>query len=307
MDLCSHGSSLAPVDHLVCGFFDEFFCDDRHEVSIAGNLHVAYDFRSRFLYNNSILGVVSHVITKVSGESSGIFLRDRIFKPLGLSRTSSSKKEMLIDGNVATGYSVLNDGSLCAWNKSALEDGNPQGGAGYVRSTVRDMLTWAKAIMEAESDHRLSINREVDGNDLGSSNEILQQIPYIRTMVRPMIDEMSPLENSYALGWFRHMLPSSWLGFIGLNFGLFADPPLINASGCPRLTIAHWGEFKRVLTAFYTFPSTKSTVLLSWPIALRDVVTPLILSRSTSCKLFSTCNLVLIFNKQLVRLQSRQS
>ncbi|KAL9629692.1 MAG: hypothetical protein Q9164_006765, partial [Protoblastenia rupestris] len=38
VDLCSHGSGLAPVDHLVCGFFDEFFCDDSHEVSIAGNL-----------------------------------------------------------------------------------------------------------------------------------------------------------------------------------------------------------------------------------------------------------------------------
>ncbi|KAL9628057.1 MAG: hypothetical protein Q9164_007407 [Protoblastenia rupestris] len=88
---------------------------------------------------------------------------------------------MLIDGNVATGYSVLDDRSLFAWNESALEDGNPQGGAGYVRNTVRDMLTWAKAVMEAESDHRLSINHEVDGNDLGSSSEVLQQIPYIRT------------------------------------------------------------------------------------------------------------------------------
>lgn len=87
---------------------------------------------------------------------------------------------------------------------------------------------------------------------------MLRQIPYIRTTNRPMAGEKSHLENSYALGWFRHMLPSSWLGSIGPNVGLFAEPPLNKPSGCPRLAIAHWGEFNGVLTAFYTFPGTQS-------------------------------------------------
>ncbi len=263
VDLCSHGTGLAPVDHLVAGFFDEFFHDDRDEVSIAASLPVAYDFRSRFLYNNNILGVVSHVIKQASGRSSGTFLRERIFKPLGLLRTSTSNRETPTDGNVATGYSVLDDGSLFTWDQSALEDGQPQGTAGYVRSTVRDMLTWAKAVMEAEKDDGpSSFNRQVNGNGHEAIEQVLRQMAYIRTTKRPMIDEKSPLENSYALGWFRHMLPSSWLGSIGPNFGLFAEPPLINASGCPRLTIAHWGEFNGFLTAFYTFPGTESAVVV---------------------------------------------
>lgn len=125
------------------------------------------------------------------------------------------------------------------------------------------MLTWAKALMEAESDDQpSSFNREVHSNGPGASEQVLRQMAYIRTTQRPMIDEKSPLEISYALGWFRHMLPSSWLGSIGPNFGLFAEPPLINASGCPRLTIAHWGGFNGFLTAFYTFPSTKSAVVV---------------------------------------------
>ncbi|KAL8755047.1 MAG: hypothetical protein Q9199_003918 [Rusavskia elegans] len=237
--------------------------DGREEVLIAASLPVAYDFRSRFLYNNNILGVVGHVIQEASGRSSGTFLRERIFEPLGLLRTSTSNRETPTDGNVATGYLVLDDGSLVTWDQSALEDGQPQCTADYVRSTVRDMLTWAKAVKEAESDGQpSSFNRGVNGNGSRASEQVLRQVAYIRTTKRPMIDEKSPLENSYALGWFRHMLPSSWLGSIGPNFGLFAEPPLINASGCPRLTIAHWGEFNGFLTAFYTFPGTKSAVVV---------------------------------------------
>ena len=261
-DICSHGTGLAPVDHVVCGFYDEFFNDNKDEVAIAASLPVAYDFRSRFLYNNTLLGVAGDIIARVSGGSSGTFLRKRIFEPLGLSRTCTTNKEMPTDGNVATGYSVLDDGSLFRWRRPALEDGKPQGGAGYVRSTVRDMLAWAKAIMEAEGDWTTEMNVSTDHNQVQETSNTLQQIPFVRTSRRPIIDERSPLENAYALGWFRHMLPSAWLGSISPNFGLFADPPLINSTGCPRLTIAHWGEFNGFLTAFYTFPNSNSAVVV---------------------------------------------
>lgn len=69
--------------------------------------------------------------------------------------------------------------------------------------------------------------------DRSRVQRILRQIAYIGTTKRPMVDEKShlenaALENSYALGWFCHMLPSSRLGSIGPNFGLFAEPSLID-------------------------------------------------------------------------------
>ena len=69
-------------------------------------------------------------------------------------------------------------------------------------------------------------------------------------------------ENSYGLGWFRHMLPSSWLGSIGPNFALLPEPTVINSDGPSRLAIAHWGEFNGFFTAFYTFPATRSAVVV---------------------------------------------
>ena len=132
-DICSHGTGLAPLDHAVYGFYDEFFNDDKEEVAIAACLLVAYDFRSRFLYNNTLFGVAGHIIAKKSGESSGTFLRKRIFEPLGLTRTCTTNKEMTND-NVAVGYTAVTEVSHRRWRESALEDGNPQGGAGYIRS-----------------------------------------------------------------------------------------------------------------------------------------------------------------------------
>ena len=262
VDLCSHGTGLAPVDHSVCGFYDEFFNDVQDEVYIASKLPKAYDFRSRFLYNNTILGVVGDIIAKVSGKTSGAFLHERILKPLGMTRTCTKNDELPDDGNIAVGYSVLDDGSLSEWKLPVLEDGSLQAGAGYVRSTARDMMIWAKAVMEAEGSQTFGLSHAETKQDTAYAESPLQQMPFIRTAHRPMIEEKSPFENSYALGWFRHMLPSSWLGSIGPNFGLFADPPVINARGPPRLAIAHWGEFNGFLTSFYTFPETQSAVIV---------------------------------------------
>ncbi|CAL8584550.1 hypothetical protein XPA_010140 [Xanthoria parietina] len=47
-----------------------------------------------------------------SGRISGTFLPERIFEPLGLLRSGTINREMPTDGNVATGYAVLDDGSL---------------------------------------------------------------------------------------------------------------------------------------------------------------------------------------------------
>jgi len=262
LDLCSHGTGLAPVDHLVCGFHDEFWISGEQQVQTSSHLPVCYNFRSHWLYNNSIFGVVGELITRVSGQSSGNFLQERIFEPLGMTRSVTRAADQPTDGNFARGYSVLDDGSLLPLSPSALDDGSPQGGAGYVRSSVRDMLTWARAVMEAEVDNfdqDNALDVEQDGN--GRRNP-LRQMQLQRCGHRPITLQGSGYENSYGLGWFRHMLPSSWLGSIGPNFALLPDPPIINQAGPPRLTIAHWGEFNGFLTALYTFPTTQSAVVV---------------------------------------------
>ena len=88
------------------------------------------------------------------------------------------------------------------------------------------MLTWAKAVMEAENSGQLgSFNGEANRNGFEASEQVLRHMAHIRSTKRPMIDISTDLENSYALGWFRHMHPSLWLGYTGSNFGLWGDSP----------------------------------------------------------------------------------
>ena len=262
IDLCSHGTGSAPVDRLVFGFFREPWITGKQQVQTASNLPVCYDFRSHWLYNNSMFGVVGDLVSSVSGQSSGTFLQERIFQPLGMTRSSTKAADLPSDGNFAQGYAVLDDGSLHPVGFSALDDGCPQGGAGYVTSSVRDMLVWARAVMEAEVD---GFDREQASNreqGKGERHNPLRQMQFMRCAHRPTTLRTSGYENSYGLGWFRHMLPSSQLASIAPNFGLLPDPPIINQAGPPRLTIAHWGDFNGFLTALYTFPTTRSAVVV---------------------------------------------
>lgn len=262
LDFCSHGTGLAPVDHLVCGFHDESWILGEQQVQTTSQLPACYDFRSNWLYNNSIIGVVSKLITKVLAQNSEDFLKERTFGPLRMTRSVTRAADQPTDGNFVRGCSVLDDGSLRSLSLSALDDGSPQGGAGYVRSSVRDMLIWVRAVMEVEvhnfdQDHTSLV--EQDGN--GSRNPLCQ-MQLLRCGHRPVTLQGTGYENTYELGGFRHMLPSSWLGSIGPSFALLPDPPIINKAEPPRLTIAHWGECNGFLTALYTFPATQSAVII---------------------------------------------
>jgi CubicO group peptidase (beta-lactamase class C family) len=255
LDICSHSTGLAPVDHAGIGFYDELLNKGEDQVKIAANLPTCYDFRSHWLYNNWMLGVAGDVVSKVTGVSSGTVLSERIFKPLGMTRSCTAIKDYPEDGNVARGYSVLDDGSSFPQNHPRLEDGDILGGAGYVRSTVKEMLIWAKAVMEAEA-----MEAEGPGDSCGGTP--LRQVLHTRSARTPMIYNHGGYEASYGLGWFRYVLPSKWLGSIGANFPLLQDPPVIGKNGPPRLTIAHYGEFGGFVTAFYTFPDTRSAVIV---------------------------------------------
>ena len=153
-----------------------------------------------------------------------------------------------------------------------------------LRSSVRDMLKWAYAVMEAEKDDSskgmaspITIETQLAGMSIDEIHPLirptalyknqearnpLRQIPQIRTSRRPITEERSPLENAYALGRFRHMLPSAWLGSIGPNIGLLPNRPLVNRTRNPHLTIAHWGKLNGFLTAFYAFPAQKTAIIV---------------------------------------------
>ncbi|KAJ6016556.1 hypothetical protein N7540_011147 [Penicillium herquei] len=260
LDLCSHGTGLAPLDCVGVGFFDEFLNSGSMALKKASNLPIAYDFRTHWLYNNFLLGVVGDVISSKSQKRSGLVMKEKIFQPLGMTRSFTRGDEYNADKNYARGYSVLDNGSPLLNDALGLEDGELQGASGYVRSTVQDMLKWASAVMEAEENEAKCGDKL--STKLDASANPLRQMRMIRCAHRPIVLGEEGFENSYGLGWFRHMLPSQYLASIGPNFSLLPQPPVINGNGPPQLAIAHWGDFGGCLSAFYTFPATRSAIIV---------------------------------------------
>ncbi|KAJ5093523.1 hypothetical protein N7456_009384 [Penicillium angulare] len=262
LDLCSHGTGLAPLDNTATGFFDEFLSPGWTGVKKASNLPCVYDFRSQWLYNSFLLDVVGSVISSKCRKRSGLMMHERIFGPLCMTRTFTRSDEYKDDLNSARGYCILDKEPPLLVESLGLQDGELQGASGYIRSTVRDMLTWANAVMEAEEKEAGEGFSSTSTLGLETLSTPLRQMRMIRCAHRPIAIGKDVRENSYGLGWFRHTLPSKYLSSIGPNFSLLPDPPVMNQSGPEKLTIAHWGNFGGCLSAFYTFPATRSAIIV---------------------------------------------
>ncbi|KAJ2902095.1 hypothetical protein MKZ38_001004 [Zalerion maritima] len=255
VDMLSHATGLAPTDHAILGFHDEHYSEGADQVRISSNLPVGCGFRAGFVYNNFMYGLVGEVIQRVCSKSAGAVMKDKIFRPLNLDRTCTSAADYPPDGNIATGYSVVDNGTLLPLDDPRLEDGAAQGAAGFVRSTVNDMLAWAKAVMEAESQqHAREASVGFDG--------LLPGIALTRSARRHITSDPTGDEDCYGLGWFRHTIPSRWLGSISPNFMLLPDPPVIGRLSQRRLAISHYGASGGFLSSFYTFPDTCSAIIV---------------------------------------------
>jgi CubicO group peptidase (beta-lactamase class C family) len=93
-------------------------------------------------YSNSNYHLLGMIIRKVTGMAYGDFLRERIFKPLGMTNTAVSSRSGKVEG-LATGYE-LNDDRLRPGDRVAASV-KAYAGGGLV-STVRDMAKWDAAL-----------------------------------------------------------------------------------------------------------------------------------------------------------------
>jgi len=83
-----------------------------------------------WLYNNFLLGVVGDLIAALGGKRSGEVPRDRILKPLNMTRTFSRNDEYTDERNTAQRYEVLDNGEFLLLEPSDLQDGGLRGASG---------------------------------------------------------------------------------------------------------------------------------------------------------------------------------
>ena len=118
-------------------------------VEICSALPIKHDLRPNFLYNDPCTNWLDWIVERSSGSSNwGDFQRDRIFKPLKMSRTTASMSVHDEDDNIAKPYVVLTDEKQVHIEPTELSSGSMNGGSGGVQSSVNDLL-WCKCILRS--------------------------------------------------------------------------------------------------------------------------------------------------------------
>lgn len=136
-DLLSHMSGVPAGDRM---WYNHQF--DRAEVV----RRVRYQqptlsFRQQYGYSNTMYTAAGLVVEAVTGKTWDAFIRERIFAPLGMRRSTTSIVGLEAMGNVATLHSARVTGKAVPfprWNQDNI------GPAGSINSTVVDMAQWVR-------------------------------------------------------------------------------------------------------------------------------------------------------------------
>lgn len=149
-------------------------------------------FRSRYGYQNLMFIAAGRVIEKVSGETWGEFVKERILDPIGMTRTTTSIKN-------------LPDNAAMPHNESGgtlriLHRGNVDGAAAAagLNSSVADLSKWI----------RLQLGRGTfEGKKIFSAEQSWQMWqPNIMLPISEAAARNNPTRhfNAYGMGWFMY-------------------------------------------------------------------------------------------------------
>jgi len=135
-----------------------------------------------YLYNNDMYSCISFIVEKVSGVPFIEFVRDFIFKPLKMERSTYSTKDFIEDKNAAKGYVRDNEGKLIP-KKPAFEE--LDAGAGGVLSSIKELTNYMLAMIN---------------NGVFNGRKITEEST-IQRMLTPYIETGDIYNSYYGYGW----------------------------------------------------------------------------------------------------------
>ncbi|KAF3937381.1 hypothetical protein ABW19_dt0205870 [Dactylella cylindrospora] len=155
-DILCQRSGLANPASLWLGKNNEILLPNNQLIRTCNNLPTMDDFRTGFRYNNFLYSLAGQILGHAYGDDTPQgymhFVKDRIFEPLKLTRTSFDINPS--EKNVAKGYVTLDNGELHELPYPGLnsKDGGVLAPCGGVRSSLNDMLDWTNALMKSALD-----------------------------------------------------------------------------------------------------------------------------------------------------------
>lgn len=197
-DLLVHrsGLSLGAGDLL---FWPASGYSTREVVERLRHVPIKGGFRDRYAYDNILYAVAQLVIEEASGQSYEQFLRDRIFRPLGMDETRFNADSVRPGDNVATGHAKADFEALrtvapLTWSNVA--------GAGGIYSSVHDLAKWmrvqlAGGVVSGEGDGAVRLFGEERQREMWS---VATPIP-VREAAVPELEPAMPNFAGYGEGW----------------------------------------------------------------------------------------------------------
>nr|WP_298923006.1 serine hydrolase [uncultured Allomuricauda sp.] len=174
-----------------------------------------YPLRGGFTYQNIMYAVAGEVIAAVSGKPWNEFVKERIFNPLGMTRTQAIAKDIFSAGNYVTPY--LND----------AEDGLVEvdygfsdqiGPAGMICSTPHDISNYLTFLVNDGIYKSDTLVKPKTFKYLFEPHSFLGS-----NGIYPTNALTKPNWNTYGLGWFQQDYKGHKLDFhTGSLFGLVA-------------------------------------------------------------------------------------
>ncbi|MCB0480212.1 MAG: serine hydrolase [Flavobacteriales bacterium] len=131
-DLLTHRCGLKTFDGDLLWYGSNY--SRKEIITRIRQLPLSYEYRNGFGYQNIMYITAGEVIAKVSGQSWDKFIRDRIFKPLGMNKSNTSISEYKENDNVAMPHLKGVPQKLINYDNS--------GATAAINSNVVDMNKW---------------------------------------------------------------------------------------------------------------------------------------------------------------------
>ncbi|MDR0347417.1 MAG: beta-lactamase family protein [Coriobacteriales bacterium] len=155
-------------------------------------LEPCWDLRERFFYQNHMFALASLLVERVSGKPWANVVRERLFAPLGMTRSYTAWREYeRYDNNYAQPLATLGRVSLPVRPMSS----DSTACAGSLSMSVRDLLRWGQANLALYTD---------DGPHLIPRSVLEAHRPQTPIRAGEMMSYETPFvdEEFYGFGWF---------------------------------------------------------------------------------------------------------
>jgi CubicO group peptidase (beta-lactamase class C family) len=189
-DLLTHNSGVGNTDFL-WGAMD---IPTKEMLNRMRLVKPSYSLRSSFIYQNLFYVAAGQVIEKVSGKPWEVFIQERIFTPLGMSRTAPKRKYIKDNNQVTPHFEVEKKIKPIGYTKD-----DEVGPAGSVWSSIDDMSKWMACMLDSSKYAGGRLVKAATWTEMFKPAVIVPADQFYPTM-----QLIKPNWTTYGLGWFQH-------------------------------------------------------------------------------------------------------